>query len=210
MANIAQTVNVLQAMILTDPDTGALVLTPTYHVFAMNTGHHDADALAVHLRDVPTRAVEGAADLPLVSASASVKDDTALVSLSNLDADAGPHPRPRPARPRRRRPHRARADGTHARRAQHPRAAPTPWRRPSHAGVRPHPRGPGGRPAGALLRHRRARARLMPAGADARPVSPRGRSDALACAASRSRARPSGASSGPRRTPAGTAGSGSR
>ena len=38
MANIAQTVNVLQAMILTDPDSGALVLTPTYHVFAMNTG----------------------------------------------------------------------------------------------------------------------------------------------------------------------------
>ena len=58
MANIAQTVNVLQAMILTDPDTGALVLTPTYHVFAMNTGHHDAAALAVHLRDVETRAVE--------------------------------------------------------------------------------------------------------------------------------------------------------
>lgn len=39
MANIAQTVNVLQAMILTDPDTGALVLTPTYHVFEMNTAH---------------------------------------------------------------------------------------------------------------------------------------------------------------------------
>jgi alpha-N-arabinofuranosidase len=87
MANIAQTVNVLQAMILTDPDTGALVLTPTYHVFAMNVGHHDAGALTVHLRDVPTRHVEGSAALPLVSASASVKDDTALVSLSNLDAD---------------------------------------------------------------------------------------------------------------------------
>src|SRR5690625_3996449 len=42
MANIAQTVNVLQAMILTDPDSGALVLTPTYHVFAMNAGHQDA------------------------------------------------------------------------------------------------------------------------------------------------------------------------
>ncbi|MDQ0374202.1 alpha-N-arabinofuranosidase [Cellulomonas humilata] len=88
MANIAQTVNVLQAMILTDPDTGALVLTPTYHVFAMNVGHHDAGALTVHLRDVPTRQVEGAAELPLLSASASVKEDTALVSLSNLDADA--------------------------------------------------------------------------------------------------------------------------
>jgi len=87
MANIAQTVNVLQAMILTDPDAGALVLTPTYHVFSMNVGHHDAAALAVHLRDVETRQVDGA-ELPMLSASASVKDDAALVSLSNLDTDA--------------------------------------------------------------------------------------------------------------------------
>ncbi|GEA82955.1 alpha-N-arabinofuranosidase [Cellulomonas sp. A375-1] len=87
MANVAQTVNVLQAMVLTDPDTGALVLTPTYHVFAMNVGHHDAAALAVHLRGVPTRTADGT-ELPLVSASASVKGDTALVSLSNLDIDA--------------------------------------------------------------------------------------------------------------------------
>ncbi len=82
MANIAQTVNVLQAMILTDPDTGALVRTPTYHVFEMNTGHHDADSLAVHLVDAPTRD-----NLSLVSASASTKDGTALISLSNLDAE---------------------------------------------------------------------------------------------------------------------------
>jgi alpha-N-arabinofuranosidase len=87
MANIAQTVNVLQAMILTDPESGALVLTPTYHVFAMNTGHHDAASLAVHLRGVTSRTVDGT-ELPLVSASASVKGDTALVSLSNLDTDA--------------------------------------------------------------------------------------------------------------------------
>ncbi|PFG44840.1 alpha-N-arabinofuranosidase [Isoptericola jiangsuensis] len=87
MTNIAQTVNVLQAMLLTDPDTGALVRTPTYHVFAMNTPHHDADSLAVHLRDVPAREVDGGT-LPLVSASASVKEDAALVSLTNLDADA--------------------------------------------------------------------------------------------------------------------------
>jgi alpha-N-arabinofuranosidase len=86
MANIAQTDNVLTAMILTDPDSGVLVLTPTYHVFAMNTGHHDAAALAVHLRDVETRAVDST-ELPLISASASVKGDTALVSLSNLDAE---------------------------------------------------------------------------------------------------------------------------
>ncbi|ACQ78331.1 Alpha-N-arabinofuranosidase [Beutenbergia cavernae DSM 12333] len=86
MANIAQTVNVLQAMILTDPESGALVLTPTYHVFEMNTGHHDAAALDVHLTGAGTKAV-GDGELELISASASVKGDTALVSLTNLDAD---------------------------------------------------------------------------------------------------------------------------
>ena len=40
MANIAQTVNVLQAMALTREDQ--LVLTPTYHVFDMYACHHDA------------------------------------------------------------------------------------------------------------------------------------------------------------------------
>lgn len=87
MANIAQTVNVLQAMLLTDPDTGALVRTPTYHVFEMNAGHHDAAALAVHLKgDVPVREVDGG-PLALLSASASTTGDTALLSLSNLHAD---------------------------------------------------------------------------------------------------------------------------
>ena len=86
MANIAQTVNVLQAMILTDPDSGALVLTPTYHVFAMNAGHHDARALPAHvvLPEQPQE-VDGR-PLPLLSASASTAQDSALVSLSNLDA----------------------------------------------------------------------------------------------------------------------------
>jgi len=60
MANIAQTVNVLQAMLLTDEGTGALVRTPTYHVFEMNAVHHDAASLAVHLR-----APEAVAPVPL-------------------------------------------------------------------------------------------------------------------------------------------------
>ncbi|NEC92708.1 potassium transporter TrkG, partial [Streptomyces sp. SID12501] len=81
MANIAQTVNVLQAMILTDPDSGALVLTPTYHVFEMNTGHHDAGSLDVRFKgDLPTRTVDGSA-LATLSVSASTKDGTALASL---------------------------------------------------------------------------------------------------------------------------------
>ena len=43
MANIAQMVNVLQAMILTDKEK--MLLTPTYHVFEMYTVHHDATLL---------------------------------------------------------------------------------------------------------------------------------------------------------------------
>jgi alpha-L-arabinofuranosidase len=87
MANIAQTVNVLQAMILTDPETKALVLTPTYHVFRMNKGHQDAASLRVDaLGAVPSREVDGRA-LETVSISASRKDGRLLVSLSNLDAE---------------------------------------------------------------------------------------------------------------------------
>ena len=43
MANIAQTINVLQAMILTDKEK--MLVTPTYHVFEMCTVHHDATLL---------------------------------------------------------------------------------------------------------------------------------------------------------------------
>jgi len=85
MANIAQTVNVLQAMVLTDGDR--LVLTPTYHVFEMNKGHQDALQLTAHVRDLPTTRVRGEA-LPLISMSASTREETALISLSHLAVDA--------------------------------------------------------------------------------------------------------------------------
>src|SRR5690554_7628740 len=41
MANIAQMVNVLQAMILTEGDK--MILTPTYHVFKMYAGHRSEE-----------------------------------------------------------------------------------------------------------------------------------------------------------------------
>ena len=86
MANIAQTVNVLQAMLLTDGE--ALVTTPSYHVFEMNKGHQDAAALDVRRRGpAPVREV-GGHQIETFSASASVKDGRVLVSLTNLDADA--------------------------------------------------------------------------------------------------------------------------
>ncbi|TDO49814.1 alpha-N-arabinofuranosidase [Kribbella sp. VKM Ac-2527] len=84
MANIAQTVNVLQAMLLTD-SSGGLVLTPTYHVFEMNKGHHDATSVPVHLVDRPAPYTIDGQSLELLSASASMKDNRALISLTNLD-----------------------------------------------------------------------------------------------------------------------------
>ena len=86
MANIAQTVNVLQAMLLTDPETGALVKTPTFHVFAMNAGHHDASALHTHLVSDSAHDLEGA-HLPTLTASASSKDGKVLISVANLELD---------------------------------------------------------------------------------------------------------------------------
>jgi alpha-N-arabinofuranosidase len=47
MANLAQTVNVLQSVILTEGDK--MVLTPTYHVFDLYKAHHDAELLESYI-----------------------------------------------------------------------------------------------------------------------------------------------------------------
>ncbi|WP_274649641.1 alpha-N-arabinofuranosidase [Paenibacillus humicola] len=85
MANIAQTINVLQAMILTE---GAqMALTPTYHVFDMFKVHQDAAALDVHVSTDMLEDEGGA--LPQISASASkAADGTIHVSLCNLSHDS--------------------------------------------------------------------------------------------------------------------------
>ena len=77
MANIAQMINVLQAMILTDKEK--IVLTPTYHVFEMFKVHQDATDLPVQLSSPDY--VLGAEKLPAVSAAAS-RDKAGLVHLS--------------------------------------------------------------------------------------------------------------------------------
>ena len=48
MANIAQMVNVLQAMILTDKEK--MLLTPTYHVFEMYKAHQDAKLVPTQIQ----------------------------------------------------------------------------------------------------------------------------------------------------------------
>jgi alpha-N-arabinofuranosidase len=82
MANIAQMINVLQAMILTDKEK--IVLTPTYHVFQMYTVHHDAKLLPAELKCADYRF--GSENIPALQASASRDQAGRLhVSLCNLN-----------------------------------------------------------------------------------------------------------------------------
>ena len=86
MANIAQTINVLQAMVLTD---GAKMLTtPTGYVYEMYVPHQGATAVrtSIESESVTFKAHDGEDDLPLVSGSASVKGKTLFVTLTNSHA----------------------------------------------------------------------------------------------------------------------------
>jgi alpha-N-arabinofuranosidase len=83
MANLAQTINVLQAVILTEGEK--MLLTPTYHVLEMYTPHHDATMLPVHVQTADYQF--GNQKLPAVSASAS-KDKNGVVHLSLVNIDA--------------------------------------------------------------------------------------------------------------------------
>ena len=82
MANIAQTVNVLQSLILTDGDK--MLLTPTYHVFEMYKVHHDATLLPLHL-NCGNYSLDGR-EVPSLSASAS-KDAKGAVNISLVNVD---------------------------------------------------------------------------------------------------------------------------
>ncbi|MCX8109477.1 MAG: alpha-N-arabinofuranosidase, partial [Verrucomicrobiae bacterium] len=82
MANIAQTVNVLQALVLTDKEK--MIVTPTYHVFEMYTPHHDATFLPSELSCVDYKF--GDERIPAISVSASRnRSGTIHVSLCNLN-----------------------------------------------------------------------------------------------------------------------------
>jgi len=82
VANLAQTINVLQAVILTDKEK--MILTPTYHVMEMYNVHQDARMLPIKI--VTGDYIAGNEKLPAVSASAS-KDTLGKthISLVNID-----------------------------------------------------------------------------------------------------------------------------
>jgi alpha-N-arabinofuranosidase len=84
MANLAQTVNVLQALILTDEER--LVLTPTYHVFDLYQAHQDATLLATSVESQVEYQHNGRS-LPQISVSASRNAaGTIHVTLCNIDS----------------------------------------------------------------------------------------------------------------------------
>jgi len=81
MSNIAQMINVLQAMILTKDKE--MVLTPTYYVFKMYNVHQDAKMLPIDIKC--DKYTSGANSIDAISASASVKDGVVSITLCNLD-----------------------------------------------------------------------------------------------------------------------------
>ena len=88
MACIAQMVNVLQAVALTE---GAkMILTPTYHVFHMYKAHQDGELLQSELSDNALIGIEEDYQVPMLSESVSVNEDgTITVTLNNLSLDRG-------------------------------------------------------------------------------------------------------------------------
>ena len=83
MANLAQAVNVLQAVVLTDEEK--MLLTPTYHVMRMYAVHQDAQLIPLSF--VSPQYIYKNEALPAISASAS-KDESGKVHISVVNIDS--------------------------------------------------------------------------------------------------------------------------
>lgn len=81
-ANIAQMINVLQAMILTDNEK--MILTPTYHAFRLYVPFQNATRIGIDY-DAGSYRIEDV-DLPRIDAiAATVEDGRILVAITNID-----------------------------------------------------------------------------------------------------------------------------
>ncbi len=82
MANLAQTVNVLQAVVLTQGEK--MLLTPTYHVMEMYKVHQDAALLPIEM-STDAKYAMGDKAIPALSASASKnKEGITHISIVNI------------------------------------------------------------------------------------------------------------------------------
>ena len=82
MANLAQTINVLQSIILTKGNQ--ILLTPTYHVFDMYKVHMDAKKLDINFKSPDY--VVGNQKIPALNISAS-QDSTGAVHITLVNLD---------------------------------------------------------------------------------------------------------------------------
>ena len=83
MANLAQCINVLQAVILTSEEK--MILTPTYHVMEMYNVHQDAQMIPLSLESATYTL--GSNKLKAISASAS-RDKKGLIHISLVNIDS--------------------------------------------------------------------------------------------------------------------------
>lgn len=84
MANLAQTVNVLQAMILTNETD--MILTSTNHVFGLYMPHKDATLLSHDLKSEEVTFGKETMEALIISTPKS-SDGTVNISIANLNPD---------------------------------------------------------------------------------------------------------------------------
>lgn len=85
MANIAQLVNVLQAVILTEGEK--MILTPTYHVFNMYKHHQEAELLDSYI-ETETIGLDEQYMVPNLNESVSLGEDGKIhITLNNLSVE---------------------------------------------------------------------------------------------------------------------------
>ena len=85
MANLAQAVNVLQSVILTEDDK--MIKTPTYHVFDLFKTHQNNEAVYFYTQNENMSEGKNA---PMISVSASVNEKSMTVTVANCSLTEEP------------------------------------------------------------------------------------------------------------------------
>ena len=80
MANLAQTMNVLQAVLLSDGEK--LIKTPTWHVFRMFVPHHNAELVRTSLAS--SCIYHDNTEIPQINCSVSKKNNKIFITAANL------------------------------------------------------------------------------------------------------------------------------
>ena len=83
MTNMAQTVNVLQALVLTKGPE--MIVTPTYHVYDMFRSHRDGLMVPCRVKNSPSLTLSGELEREAISVSVTRTEDEVFLSILNLD-----------------------------------------------------------------------------------------------------------------------------